>query len=280
MKNYYHFSKDWNPFNFKKIFLIIKLITLLLLINILQINAAGFLETGQFNLLLDKTSIKEAPTKEVLQQRKLTGTVVDETTGESLIGVTILINGTTQGTVTDVNGKFNLTLPSANAKLKVSYMGYLTQTIDIKGQARIDIKLKADVKSLDEVVVVGYGTVKKSDLTGSVTSIPQSRLKELPVTNVLQAIQGAVSGINVVQASTVPGSTASVIIRGVNSISASSNPLYVVDGVPLMSGSMNDINPNDIASIEVLKDPSSVAIYGTRGSNGVILYYNQTRNRW
>ena len=206
-----------------------------------------------------------------LQQQRVRGTVTDANTGVSLPGVTVLIQGTAKGVTTGTDGKYSVDIPNANTVLVFSFVGYLPEKIPVSGKSVIDVRLKPDIKTLDEVVVVGYGTQKKSDLTGSVTSIPQSRLKELPVTNVLQALQGSVSGVSIVQSSTVPGSLSNVIIRGVNSISASSNPLYVIDGVPLMSGSMNDINPNDISSIEVLKDPSSVAIYGTRGSNGVIL---------
>lgn len=228
-----------------------------------ELNGKIFFGSKDFELVIQSALLQ--------QQLKISGTVTDSITGETLPGVTVMIQGTTRGTTTGPDGKYTLNIPTANATLTFSFVGYLTEKISTSGKSVIDVKLKTDVKRLDEVIVVGYGTQKKSDLTGSVTSIPTSRLKELPVTNVLQAVQGAVSGINVVQTSSVPGSTASVNIRGVNSISASLDPLYIIDGVPLMSGSMNDINPNDIASIEVLKDPSSVAIYGTRGSNGVIL---------
>jgi TonB-linked SusC/RagA family outer membrane protein len=241
----------------------------LLFINFLQISARGLSANGRFNLPLNQASIKEAPTKEVLQQQKLTGTVVDETTGESLIGVSIMINGTTQGTVTDMEGKFNLTLPNTNATLKVSYMGYLPQIINIKGQARLDIKLAPDVKSLDEVVVVGYGTAKKSDVTGSLTRVSEKTIQERPVQNAVQAMQGKAAGVDIVS-NVRPGEVPAITIRGTRSILASSQPLYVIDGIVLM-GSINDVNPNDIASMEILKDASATAIYGSRGANGVIL---------
>jgi TonB-linked SusC/RagA family outer membrane protein len=223
----------------------------------------------------DNNLIVIAP-RELLQQHKITGTVVDKN-GAPIPGVNIVVTGTTLGTMSDIAGKYSIDIPEGATSLTFSFIGMNPQEITIGTLTQINVTMTESAIGLDEVIVVGYGTVKKSDLTGSVASIPESRLKELPVTNVLQAVQGAVSGINIVQTTMVPGgvayngATTSVIIRGVNSISASSNPLYVVDGVPLMSGSMNDINPNDIKSIEVLKDVSSVAIYGTRGSNGVIL---------
>jgi TonB-linked SusC/RagA family outer membrane protein len=206
--------------------------------------------------------------------RKLVGVVTDQK-GEG-INASVMVKGTKIGTITDNNGNFSLEIPEKTT-LTISCIGYSSLDFKVGAQKSVVIILQEDVKNLDEVIVVGYGTQKKSDLTGSVTSIPAARLKELPITNVLQAIEGAASGVNVIQASMVPGGNSyvgtatSVTIRGLNSISANSNPLYVVDGVPLMSGSMNDVNPNDIKSIEILKDPSSVAIYGTRGSNGVIL---------
>jgi TonB-linked SusC/RagA family outer membrane protein len=223
----------------------------------------------------DNNLIVIAP-RELIQQQKITGTVSDKN-GAPVPGANVVVTGTTHGTMTDIAGKYSIDIPDGAKSLTFSFIGMVPQEISIGTLTQINVTMIESAIGLDEVVVVGYGTVKKSDLTGSVASIPETRLKELPVTNVLQAVQGAVSGLNVVQTTNVPGgvayngATTSVIIRGVNSITASSNPLYVVDGVPLMSGSLNDINPNDIKSIEVLKDVSSVAIYGTRGANGVIL---------
>jgi len=327
MKISLHCSKGKNPFDIKKFFLIMKLTTLLLFVNFLQISAIGFSQTGRFSLHLEKTTIKQALTiienqssykfvyrdsdienkvvstnivnssidevlkvmlnntgskfrildnnliviapEEVLQQKKLIGTVVDEANGQPLIGVTIMLEGTTQGTVTDANGKFNLTLPSNNAVIKVTYLGYLPQIINVKGLTKIDIRLNADVKSLEEVVVVGYGTRKKSDITGSLTSISEKSLKERPVQNAIQAMQGKAAGVDIVS-NVRPGAVAGVTIRGTRTISGSTDPLYVVDGIVLF-GSINDINPNDIANMEILKDASATAIYGSRASNGVIL---------
>jgi TonB-linked SusC/RagA family outer membrane protein len=200
---------------------------------------------------------------------------VSDQTGAGIPGANIKVAGTNQGTVTDNNGAFAITL-SAPATLQISYIGYTMQSVPVSATTQtLDIKLsenEAD-KNLNEVVVVGYGTQKKSDITGAVTSIPKSRLSQLPVTNVLQAIQGAAAGVNVSQTSSVPGAQPSALVRGQNSINANSGPYVVVDGIPLSKtgGSLNDINPNDIASVEILKDASAVAIYGTNGSNGVIL---------
>ncbi|MVN20261.1 SusC/RagA family TonB-linked outer membrane protein [Mucilaginibacter arboris] len=203
----------------------------------------------------------------------ITGKVTDDK-NLTLPGVSIRVEASTVGTVTDVNGEFRLTAPS-NARLRFSYIGYTTQTIAVAGRTKISVTmaLNASGQKLNEVVVVGYGTQKRSDITGSVASVPKSRLEELPVTNVLQALEGSVAGVNVSTSSSVPGTQPAALIRGQNSITAGSGPYVVVDGIPLSKsgGSLNDINPNDIASMEILKDASAVAIYGTNGANGVIL---------
>jgi TonB-linked SusC/RagA family outer membrane protein len=206
------------------------------------------------------------------QTRRLTGTVVDATSEEPLTGVSVVIKGTQRGTITDVNGNFDLEVP-AGAVLEFSYIGYLRQEVAVRNENRIKVSLRENAELLDEIVVVGYGTQKKSDVTGSVTSVPKERLSKLPVNNVMQAIQGVAAGVNVTQSSSIPGDAPSVQVRGRNSVNASSEPYVVVDGIPLSKtdGSINDINPNDIESVEILKDPSAVAIYGVNGSNGVIL---------
>lgn len=207
------------------------------------------------------------------QTTAVKGRVTDEK-GEPLPGVSVKIKSAPGGTTTDENGNFQLNAPG-NASLIFSYVGYVAQTIAINNQSSLSVSLMVDNAgtNLDEVVVVGYGTQKRSDITGSVASVPKSRLSQLPVTNVMQAVQGAVAGVNVSQPSSVPGSVPSTIVRGQNSIRANSGPYIVVDGIPLSKtgGSLNDINPNDIESMEILKDASAVAIYGTNGSQGVIL---------
>ncbi|CAN5334806.1 TonB-dependent receptor [soil metagenome] len=204
----------------------------------------------------------------------VTGKVTDEK-GEALPGATVSLKGATVGTNTDVEGNYTLRIPdgTSNPVLVFSFIGYTVQEVPIGNQTVVNVQLKGDAKSLSEVVVVGYGTQKRSDITGSVASVPKSRLSQLPVTNVLQAIQGSVAGVNISQSSSVPGAAPSTTIRGQNSINANSGPYVVVDGIPLSKtgGSLSDINPNDIESMEVLKDASAVAIYGTNGANGVIL---------
>lgn len=200
---------------------------------------------------------------------------VTENTGVPVPGASVKVSGTKQGTVTDEKGVFTLQL-SAPASLTISYIGFTAQTISVSSKnTSVNIVLsESEVdKTLNEIVVVGYGTQKKSDITGSVTSISKARLSQLPVTNVLQAIQGAAAGVNISQSSSIPGSQPSALVRGQNSINANTGPYVVVDGIPLSKtgGSLNDINPNDIASVEILKDASAVAIYGTNGANGVIL---------
>jgi TonB-linked SusC/RagA family outer membrane protein len=175
-------------------------------------------------------------------------------------------------TQTDQNGQFSLQVP-ADAVIVFTSIGFASQEIPVKGQQSIDVHLLTSNKAMDEVVVVGYGTQKRSDVTGAVSSIPKNRLSELPVTNILQALEGSVAGVTVTNTSAVPGATPTVLIRGQNSITANSGPYIVVDGIPLSKsgGGINDTNPNDIASMEILKDASAVAIYGTNGANGVIL---------
>ena len=212
--------------------------------------------------------------KSILQQLKVTGKVTDAITGEPLAGVNVVVQGTTIGVTTDVNGAYSIEAPNNNAVLAFSFIGYVTENMRVGNQATINIQLTAEVKNLEEVIVVGYGTKKREDVTGSVTSVSKSRLAEVPVTNVLQSVEGTVAGLNITTTSSVPGSTPAVLIRGQNSITAQTGPYIVVDGIPLIKtagSSINDINPNDIASIEVLKDASATAIYGVMGSNGVIL---------
>jgi TonB-linked SusC/RagA family outer membrane protein len=206
--------------------------------------------------------------------------VVKDATGNGLPGATVNIQGTTQSTTTDVNGAFKIEVTEGST-LRISFVSMVPKTIVItKNTTTLNIVLEDNNKQLNEVVVVGYGTQKRSDVTGAVVSVPKARLSQLPVTNVLQALEGAVAGVNITTTSSVPGAQPSSIVRGQNSINAGTGPYVVVDGIPLSKsgGSLNDINPNDIASMEVLKDASAVAIYGTNGSNGVILITTKRGN--
>lgn len=210
------------------------------------------------------------------QQKTLTGVIVDNK-GVALPGASVLVKGTTISASTDMDGKFSIRVDNTATVLVVSYIGFDSVEVPIGNKTDFKITLKESSQALNEVVVVGYGTQKRSDITGAVVSVPKDRLENLPVTNVLQAVQGTAAGLKITQGSSVPGSTASIQVRGVNSINANTSPLIVLDGIPFF-GTTNDINPNDIKSIEVLKDASAVAIYGTRGSNGVILITSKRGN--
>jgi TonB-linked SusC/RagA family outer membrane protein len=213
-----------------------------------------------------------------LQQQQITGIVTDGMNGETLVGVNVTIEGTTRGTVTDANGKYTLDVPSAESVLVFTYVGYVAERVTAGSQTNIDVKLIPDITSLDEVVVIGYGTVKKRDLTGSVGSVKTDEIIKSPTGNVMEAIQGKVSGVDIIRNSGSAGSGVSIRIRGNRSIGdpndeakyeKANKPLFIIDGV--QGGSMEDLNSNDIESIEVLKDASSTAIYGYQGANGVII---------
>lgn len=234
-----------------------------------------FLFVSLFQIQANTTSVTKL-TEEIQQQRTISGVVTDEK-GLPLPGASIVEKGTRNGATTDLDGKFTLSVNDNAKTLAVSFIGFETIEVSIGNKTEFKIILKPLSESLQEVVVVGYGTQKRSDITGSVVSVSKDRLSNLPVTNVLQAIEGTTAGLKISQGSSVPGSSASVQIRGVNSINASGSPLIVMDGVPFF-GSTNDINSNDVKSIEVLKDASAVAIYGTRGSNGVILITTKRGN--
>ena len=195
--------------------------------------------------------------------------IVKDNLGESVIGANVTEKGTTNGMITDLDGNFSLTVQK-NATLVISYIGYVTQEIAIKGNTNLNIILKEDSKALEEVVVIGYGTARKSDVTGSIASVGGDKLQEMPSTNITYALQNRVAGVDMTQTSSQPGATMQIRIRGTRSLTASNDPLVVLDGIPFM-GHLSDINPGDIKSMDILKDASSTAIYGSRGANGVIL---------
>ncbi len=210
-----------------------------------------------------------ASTTVFAQRITITGTVTDEG-GNPLVGTTVLIKGTTMGAITDANGKYSIDVDNRNVTLVFSFIGFITQEVAAQNQAVVDVILKAEITGLDEVIVVGYGTQKKSDITGTVSSLNKERLEMAPNLNVTQAIMGAVPGVLIQTNSAGADPDQSIMIRGRSSISADNSPLIIVDGIPY-GGSMSDINPKDIGSVEILKDASAAAIYGSRGSNGVIL---------
>ncbi len=199
----------------------------------------------------------------------VTGKVTDES-GEGLPGVSVVVKGTQRGTTTNQEGTYSVSAPDGKATLVFSFVGYLSQEIAINNRTQINLSLSTDTKALNEVIVVGYGTQKKRDLTGAISSISSRDIAETPSSNFLQNAQGRLAGVDIVRSNGNPGSAPVIRIRGNRSINASNNPLYVIDGIPT-DVSINDFNPNDIESMEVLKDASAVAIYGSRGANGVIL---------
>lgn len=197
------------------------------------------------------------------------GTVTDES-GETLVGVTVQVAGTTIGTITDADGRFVLPNVPSDGTLEISYVGMLPQTIALNGRTSIDVILQEDAEVLDELVVVGYGVQKKSDITGAMASVGEKELKAMPVQNALQAMQGKTAGVDITS-NERPGELGDIRIRGERSLKAKNTPLYVVDGIPLQGTGIENLNPNDIESIDVLKDASATAIYGSRGANGVVL---------
>jgi TonB-linked SusC/RagA family outer membrane protein len=203
-----------------------------------------------------------------LAQTKVNGTVTSQEDGQPVIGASVLVVGTQVGTVTDANGKFSLTCPAGKNTLRITYIGM--EPIEVSARPNMRIVLTSDQTALDEVIVVAYGTAKKSSFTGSAESVGGEKIELRPITNVAKGLEGQVSGVQMTSASGQPGSDPAVRIRGYGSINASSSPLYVVDGVPY-DGALSSINPSDIESMTVLKDASAGALYGARGANGVIM---------
>lgn len=206
--------------------------------------------------------------KQTTSQQKVTiSGLVKDNTKLPAIGASVVELGTSNGTITDVDGNFSLTVP-VNATIQVSYIGYKTKKVKVNSTEKISVVLEEDSETLDEIVVVGYGAIKKSDLTSSISTVKGKELQKISSGNPLSALQGKVSGVQITNTSGAPGSTPRVIIRGVTTQNGST-PLYVVDGIPGVS--LNSINSNDILSMEILKDAAATSIYGTRGSNGVVL---------
>ena len=216
-------------------------------------------------LLLALLFVCLAPLSALAQTIQLTGTVTD-TKGESLIGASVLEKGTSNGCITDVDGNFTLTV-SPKATMVISYVGYVTQEIPLNGQKNIKIALKDDSEMLDEVVVVGYGTMKKSDMTGAISSVKAEDLMKRATTSATEALQGKIAGVSVLKSGGNAGASISVKIRGIKTM-GDNEPLYIIDGYP---GDINTINPQDIESMEILKDGAAAAIYGSVAANGVVI---------
>ncbi|WP_374754382.1 SusC/RagA family TonB-linked outer membrane protein [Dyadobacter alkalitolerans] len=218
--------------------------------------------------------------------KSVSGKITSSEDNTPIPGVSVVLKGSRSGTNTDADGNFKIDVPDNGAVLVFSSVGFITQEVAVGAKSVVDIKLESDMKALSEVVVVGYGSQKKSQTTGAISSVSAKQISEMPITNIGQAMQGRVAGVDVSQSGSKPGSTPKVLIRGRRSFNAGNNPLYVVDGIPLagdrnelmsvrpfdfVSGGYEDMNPNDVASMEILKDATATAIYGARGANGVVL---------
>ena len=229
------------------------------------------------------------------QEQTITGQVISGDDNKPLPGVNVAVKGTTRGTTSDASGQYRISVPNNKAELVFSAVGFVSQEITVGSQSTINVTLTTDTRSLNEVVVIGYGTQKKSQLTGAISSVTSKQITEMPITNIGQAMQGRVAGVDVAQSGSKPGSTPTIRVRGRRSFNAGNNPLYVVDGIPLtgdrnellpsgqrpfdfVSGGYEDLNPNDVASLEILKDATATAIYGARGANGVVLVTTKRGN--
>ena len=250
-KNYFSICSLWKKY---KIFLYLNLAIILV-----------------FTLTNDLTAAGGDIISGDLQQVTVRGTITDGATGIPMPGVNVVVTGTTIGAMTDAAGNFSLVVPSADATIQISFIGYITQNIPLGGRTTLNIALQTELSKLSEVVVVGYGTQLRRDLTGAVTKVDADRLLDKPVFNVAQAISGKIAGVKVIEAGGAPGSIAMIRVRGTNSIYSSNSPLFVVDGIVGVEDAYRILNPNEIQSIDVLKDASATAIYGARGANGVII---------
>jgi TonB-linked SusC/RagA family outer membrane protein len=213
----------------------------------------------------------------IAQNLNITGTITSSEDGAPIPGCSIVVKGIQTGTISDFDGNFSIVMPSGSSILVFRYLGFESKEVSVASNTVLNIVLSPDAMALDEIVVIGYGTARKSDLTGSVSSVSSSDFEKQPLTKIDQALQGRSAGVQVTQSSGAPGSGFKIRVRGANSVSGDNTPLYVVDG--LIVGSINSLNVNDINSMEVLKDASSTAIYGSRGANGVVLITTKNGKR-
>lgn len=239
--------------------LIIKSVIIALVLFVVQSNMIDLKAANNLNSCSDE-----------LQQQRITGTVRDANTNETLPGVNVSVQGTTVGALTDAAGRYSIVLPAGAKTLVFTYVGYAVESIPLQGQETIDVKLTPEDLALDEVVVVGYGTARKSDISGSVSSVTSEEILKKSPSNIVQGLKGAAAGVMVTAQDGAPDANSAIRIRGVATINGNANPLFVVDGVQVGTNA-NFINPNDVESIEILKDASATAIYGAAGANGVIM---------
>ena len=241
---------------------------------ILEVAFAGlpysFKELENKLILIERNGAKPNPIGTTMQQQKSVSGKVTDSSGASLPGVSVVVKGTTNGTITDGNGNYSISNVPENAIVQFSFVGMKGQEMAVGGKSTINVSMEEDAIGIEEVVAIGYGVQKKRDVVGSMVSVTADKLENSGSSNVMQALQGSASGVLVQRSNGTPGSSGSIRIRGVNSIKASNSPLIVLDGIPY-NGDIGDVNPNDIESIDILKDASASAIYGSKASNGVIL---------
>ena len=224
------------------------------------------LATGTFAPAVCSAEASASPYAVAAPQTKIKGTVLDET-GEPMIGVTVKAQGTGTGVITDINGSFSIDV-EPGTQLELSYVGYASQTVKATAKP-MTIRMSPDAKLMDEVVVIGYGSVKKRDMLGAISSVKSEEITQSPTMNAMEGLQGKIAGLDITRESGAAGSTPTVLLRGQRSIDGNNAPLYVIDGIT--GGDISNLNTNDIESMEVLKDASSTAIYGSAGANGVII---------
>ena len=225
-------------------------------------------------LLLSVVLLLSFGLQQSFAQKSVSGTILSGDDNEPLPGVNVILKGTATGTVTDVQGMYQIQAPNNESVLVFSSVGYVTEEIIVGNQSIIDITLVADITALSEIIVIGYGTQEKKDVTGAIGTVNSEDFEGQPIIRADQILQGRTAGVNVTNSSGAPGGDVTIRIRGANSINGNNDPLYVIDG--FVGGDFNDINPADIENIQVLKDASATAIYGSRGSNGVILITTKT----
>ena len=270
MKNYFLRGLSGAFTLHKKIIRVMKLLLLFVILSTLNMTAANtYSQETKLSLNIENAKIKD-PSSTNLQQRKVSGSVSDASTGEAIVGANVIVEGTTIGVITDIKGKFVINVPNQNSVLVFSFIGYDSEKSPLNGRTNLDIKLKPLIQQLGGIVVVGYGSQRKREVTGAISTIDVATSKDIAVANVTRLLEGQAPGVTVKQTTGAPGREFEVIVRGLGSLGAGSQPLYVIDGFPVTSVGQN-LNPNDIATITILKDAVSTAIYGARGSNGVVL---------